>query len=113
MSAAALLEEAVRRGDPPAAGACAIMNDRVVYESAHGCDPDSIFDVASITKLAATTLAIAALIEDGELELDDPISNWIPSMRDITVRELLGHRSGLPAWRAFFDAVVMQLPSLF
>jgi CubicO group peptidase (beta-lactamase class C family) len=108
----ALLEDAVRRGDPPAAAACAILDRRVVHESAHGASVDSVFDVASVTKIAATTLAIASLVRGGEVALEAPISRWLPwpGAADATVRELLGHRSGLPAWRTFF---VPAIPLVF
>lgn len=97
-----LLDEAVARGDPPSACACAIRDGAVIHESAHNASVESVFDVASITKIA-TTLAIASL----ELDLD------AEAHRGATVRELLGHRSGLPAWRPFFAPVMQELPELF
>lgn len=108
-----LLDAAVASGDPPAASACVIASGSVVYESAHGASPDgrevhaeSVFDVASITKIA-TTLAIATLVERGEIELDAPLGRWLPEFgvngkERVSVREVLGHRSGLPAWAPFF-----------
>lgn len=62
--------------------------------------PDTIFDVASITKLFTATV-LMALVEDGLLELDAPIAEHLPSFatgdrRSVTLRLLLSHISGLP-----------------
>jgi serine-type D-Ala-D-Ala carboxypeptidase len=68
-------------------------------------NPDStIYDLASLTKVVATTSAIMALYDDGIIHLDDRVSHWIPSfsggLKDsVTIRELLTHHSGLPAGR--------------
>jgi CubicO group peptidase (beta-lactamase class C family) len=61
---------------------------------------DTIFDVASITKVMAATPAIMLLIERGKVELDAPVSTYIPEYKGdigkITVRQLLTHSSGFP-----------------
>lgn len=64
---------------------------------------DSVFEIASVTK-PFTATAVMMLAEDGKLKLEDSISKYIESTpsawKDITVRELLSHTSGLPgvAW---------------
>ncbi len=74
-------------------------------ESAPSVDPDStIYDLASLTKVVATTSAIMALYDEGVIHLDDRVSRWIPSfsggLKDsVTIRQLLTHRSGLPPGR--------------
>src|SRR5690606_36851249 len=67
----------------------------------------SVFDLASVTKVAATTLAVTRLVHDRALELDGPVARWLPAFgargkERVTVRELLGHRSGLAAWAPLF-----------
>lgn len=66
--------------------------------------PDTVFDVASVTKLFTTTLAVQ-LAERGALGLDDPVARHLPEFAAedpdkaaVTVRHLLVHRSGLPSW---------------
>ncbi len=64
---------------------------------------DTRFDMASVTKVMATTMAVMMLHDRGELDLDAPVSSYLPSFtggdRDqITPRHLLTHRSGLPQW---------------
>jgi len=63
---------------------------------------DTIYDAASLTKVLATAPAIMILVERGQLELDKPVSNWIPEFtggerEKITLRHLLTHTSGLPS----------------
>ena len=67
--------------------------------------PDrSVYDLASLTKVIGTTTAIMLLYDEGKLRLDAPVSTYIPEFSggakdDVTVRDLLTHRSGLPAGR--------------
>ena len=70
-------------------------------------DEDIIFDVASLTKVLVTTPAIMLLQEAGELSIDDPVADYIESFRDteklcITIKDLLTHSSGLPAWAPLY-----------
>ena len=67
--------------------------------------PDTtVYDLASLTKVVATTSAIMALYDDGVIHLDDPVVKWVPQFTggkkdDVTIRELLTHHSGLPPGR--------------
>jgi len=71
--------------------------------SSPSVSPDStLYDVASLTKVVATTSAIMALYDDGVLSLNDRVSRWLPAFSGgakdrVTIRELLTHRSGLPS----------------
>jgi serine-type D-Ala-D-Ala carboxypeptidase len=65
---------------------------------------ESLYDLASLTKVVATTTALMVLFDQGKVELDAPVSRYIPAfsggLKDrVTVRHLLTHRSGLPAGR--------------
>jgi serine-type D-Ala-D-Ala carboxypeptidase len=69
---------------------------------------DTVFDLASLTKVLATTPLIMRLIERGGLGLDDQVSTYVSLWRDehgaapVTIRDLLAHCSGLPAHHAFY-----------
>ncbi len=68
---------------------------------------DTIFDLASLTKVLATTPLVMQLVEQGSLGLDDPVAQHLETWRgsdreQVTVRDLLAHASGLPAWLPFF-----------
>ena len=63
---------------------------------------DTIFDMASVSKLFTTVVALQ-LVEEGLLDLDAPVASYIPEFaqngkQDVTVRQLMTHTSGLPAW---------------
>ncbi|MCC6243959.1 MAG: serine hydrolase, partial [Gemmatimonadaceae bacterium] len=68
---------------------------------------ESIYDLASLTKVVATTTALMVLYDQGRVSLDAPVSRYIPEfaggLKDqVTVRHLLTHRGGLPAGRALW-----------
>jgi len=110
---AAVLEAGLREHVAPALSAVVMAGGDVVHWSWHGeaqVQPHSrrlgasdLFDVASLTKVMATTTLAAVMVELGELVLDAPAARWMPELAGekdaITVRHLLAHASGLPAWR--------------
>jgi serine-type D-Ala-D-Ala carboxypeptidase len=74
----------------------------------------TIFDLASLTKVVATTTAILQLVEAGRVDLDAPAWTYLPGFgrvgkRAITVRHLLTHTSGLPAIRHFYKRLLGQM----
>lgn len=75
------------------------------------CRRDTIFDLASLTKVIATASTTMALIGRSRLALDQPVSEWLddwrtPERAGIVVRHLLDHSSGLPAHARFWEAGV-------
>lgn len=74
---------------------------------------DTIFDLASLTKPLATTFAVMLLVQEGKLRLDDRVSRVFPNFgvhgkSQVTFRHLLSHRSGLPAWRPYYQDVLRE-----
>lgn len=72
---------------------------------------ETIFDLASLTKVMATTTAVMLLVEEGSLALDDPVAKVLPTFAErekegVTLRHLLTHSSGLKPWRAFHEAIL-------
>ncbi len=109
----ALVQDGVRRGVYPAA-ALIVGNSRTILhargfghftwsDGSASATPDStLWDIASLTKVVATTPAAALLVDRGRLQLDAPVQRYLPRFigRDkeqVTVRMLLDHTSGLPA----------------
>lgn len=75
--------------------------DRVTYARAFGdARLDTIYDLASCTKVVATTTAVMKLVEEGKLSLDDPVGKFLKPLegRPMKIRDLLHHCSGLPAY---------------
>ncbi|MCY3487974.1 MAG: serine hydrolase [Bacteroidetes bacterium] len=84
------------------------------YRSRRRMLPESVFDLASLTKVVATTTASMLLYERGQLDIDAPVSRYLdafntPERQSITIRHLLTHTSGLPAWRPFYlDGIIAR-----
>ena len=71
---------------------------------------DTIFDVASLTKPVVTTTLLLMMQEKGRLKLNDPVQIHLPEFsgrgkKQITLRHLLSHVSGLPAWENLYESV--------
>lgn len=107
-----VVEHAIREGRTPGAVVVIGSRDRIIYRKAFGnrsLDPavavmteDTIFDLASLTKVVATSTAVMQLAEKGKLRLDAPVATYWPAFRKngkagITIRQLLTHYSGLKA----------------
>ena len=115
---ARLLNEAVNAGTVPGAVALVRVRGEVVWHQAFGLagaapepramTPETIFDLASLTKpLVGATLTLA-LVDRGVLSLDDEISAVLPELKQakrkgVTFRRLLSHTSGMPGWRPLYS----------
>ncbi|MDZ7719447.1 MAG: glycoside hydrolase family 3 N-terminal domain-containing protein [Balneolaceae bacterium] len=78
------------------------------YSKTKAVRENGVYDMASITKIMATTTAMMKLVDEGKVSLDDPISKFIPEFnegkkKEITIRQFLLHTSGLPAYRIYVD----------
>ncbi len=111
-----LMNELIVAGRMPGAVLLVARHGNVVWREAYGSaelEPtprpmsvDTLFDLASLTKVLVTTTATMMLVERGEFRLDQPVAYYVPAFAeqgkgDITLRQLLTHQSGLPAWRDF------------
>jgi uncharacterized protein YbbC (DUF1343 family)/CubicO group peptidase (beta-lactamase class C family) len=105
-----IVRDAIHDGQIPGAVVLVWHDGQVVYRKAFGnraLEPrrepmtvDTIFDIASLTKVVATTTAVMQLVQKGEVRVNDPVTKYIPEFAengkdDITVRNLLTHFSGL------------------
>jgi len=107
---APVVEGAIARRELPGAVVLVGRGDDIIYHHAFGdraVEPareamteDTIFDVASLTKVVATTTSVMQLVEQGSIRLNDRVTQFIPEFgkngkSDITIRQLLTHTSGL------------------
>jgi CubicO group peptidase (beta-lactamase class C family) len=112
---------------PPHSGACvlAINGGEVVFEHAYGladvqgktaCTPETNFRLASVSK-QFTAAAVMVLVDRGKISLDDRLTKFFPGFpaygNNITVKHLLNHTSGLPAYEELIPkGTTLQLDDL-
>jgi len=103
------MQTAIRDGMIPGGVLIVGHQGRIVHRKAYGARAvlparesmtlDTIFDIASLTKVAATTPAIMKLFEQGKIRMTDPVTAYLPEFQgghsEITVRDLMTHFSGL------------------
>jgi serine-type D-Ala-D-Ala carboxypeptidase len=112
-----LLQQHIDAGEFPSAVYLVGERSQIIYEDVLGysvVEPyrvanklDTIYDLASLTKPLVTALLCSRRIELGELTLDSSVAHYLPEFdrtdkQMITIRELLTHTSGLPAWRPLY-----------
>lgn len=99
---------------------------KVVYDRAYGrmtydvdaapVELNSIYDLASLTKVTATTIAVMKLVDAGKIRLDDPLSRYLPYLKKtnkkhITIRQALSHIARLQAFDNYWkDAQIVENP---
>ncbi len=116
----AVVDSLVQIGlDKKAYPGCQVLiakNGNVIYRKAYGYSDywhkqpvrnDDLYDLASVTKVAATTLAVMKLYDQGLVHLDEPLSNTLKYLehsnkKKITIREVMTHQAGLVAWIPFY-----------
>ena len=124
----AVIEQAIAARQIPGAVLLVGRGDQVLYQKAYGmralvpeAEPmtlDTVFDMASVTKVVATTTSVMMLVEDGKIRLNDRVAAFIPDFGrygkgGITIRHLLTHVSGLrpdldlgdDSWRSYEEAI--------
>jgi len=113
-----VIGKAVDRGELPGAVVLAHQDEQLHYEDVFGAaclSPErhetrlnTLYDLASLTKVMATTSAVLLLVNDDKLKLDQPVVDLLPAFAErgkseITLRHLLTHSSGLRPWRAYYE----------
>ncbi|WP_240689209.1 beta-lactamase family protein [Ammoniphilus sp. YIM 78166] len=110
-----LLNQAIQENQIPGAVVLVQHKGKIVKHQAYGyaldyegkrqeMKEDTIFDVASITKVFTATV-LMKLYEEGKVRLDDPVSKHLPEFahKGVTLRHLLTHTSGFPAWIPLYE----------
>jgi CubicO group peptidase (beta-lactamase class C family) len=81
------------------------------YSESPFVNNESLYDLASLTKILSSSLAIMDLVSQGKLNLDLKIEDYLPETKgsnkaNLVIREMLAHQSGLPAWIAFYKETI-------
>ncbi len=115
-----LVETGIKEGAFPGCQVVILKNGKTMYDKAFGTftgdrempvTPESIYDIASLTKTSGTLLAIMKLYDRGLFNLADKVSKYLEEFKgtdkeNITIRELLYHESGLPSSIAFYQRAI-------
>lgn len=77
------------------------------YDSIHPVRNSDIYDLASVTKIAATTLSVMKLQDEGKIDIDQRLQHYLPYLRGtdkgaIVIRDLMAHQAGLQAWIPYY-----------
>lgn len=111
-----LAAEAIAAKATPGCVVLVAKEGRIVYEKAFGkhtyagerqVKTSDVYDLASVTKIAATTLAVMKLYDEGLIDLRSPLSCYLPDLagsnkENLTILEVMLHRAGLPGWIPFY-----------
>jgi CubicO group peptidase (beta-lactamase class C family) len=99
---------------PPWAGGAQAIGHFTYEPDSSRVEPGTIFDLASLTKVLATTAAVMRLYDRRQLALDAPLAEWLPEFAAsdlsdtrrlrVTLRMLLDHSSGLPGYARLFES---------
>ncbi|MEL6864490.1 MAG: glycoside hydrolase family 3 N-terminal domain-containing protein [Bacteroidota bacterium] len=117
-----LVEEAMRTKATPGCVVLVAKDGKVVHHKAYGYHTYSkrtkvaksdIYDLASITKIAATTLSVMKLHEEGQINIYHALSDYLPELKntnkaDLSIYDIMGHRAGLKAWIPFYEQTVTK-----
>jgi uncharacterized protein YbbC (DUF1343 family)/CubicO group peptidase (beta-lactamase class C family) len=126
----AMIQDAIQTNLIPGAVVVVGHNNEVVFQKAYGLrslaptrepmEMNTIFDIASLTKVTATTPSLMRLFEQGKLRIDDPVIKYLPEFQggksDLTIRLLMTHFSGLapdvdlvPKWTGYQTGIEKAL----
>ncbi|MDZ4801830.1 MAG: DUF1343 domain-containing protein [Bryobacteraceae bacterium] len=125
-----VINEAIRTDRLPGAVVLVGHKDEIVYQKVYGnratvpareaMTANTVFDVASLTKVVATTSAMMRLVEQGKVRMNEKVTTYLPAFQggisDITVRNLLTHYSGMrpdldlePEWSGYETGIAKVL----
>ena len=110
----------IAKGAYPGCQVLLAKDGKVFYHKAFGhpqyndtlkVDNNDLYDIASVTKVAATTLAIMKLYEQGKLAPEDSLGKFLTYLTGsnksaLSIRDIMTHRAGLQAWIPFYKAVI-------
>lgn len=108
--------KAIRAGAMPGCQVLVAKDEKVIYDKAFGTHTyidtthvttNDLYDIASVTKIAATCLATMSLYENGKIDINQRLSKYLPATKnsnkkDIIIKDMLAHQAGLQAWIPFW-----------
>ena len=115
-----IVADAIAKKAFPGCVVLAVHNGKILYNKAFGnyeygsssaMNVESIFDLASVTKISATTVAIMKLYEQGKLDLKKRLGNYLPAVRgtnkaSLQIEDILLHQAGLVPFISFYKETI-------
>lgn len=110
----------IKGGGFPGCVVLAAKNGKIFYEKAFGkmnydtpepVTPETIYDLASVTKILATTISVMKLYDEGKIKLHGTLGDYLPwvkgsDKKDLTIEDIMLHEAGLVAWIPFYKATI-------
>jgi beta-N-acetylhexosaminidase len=111
-----LMNDAIAKGAMPGARILVSKDGKIFFDKSYGhltydkskaVQTNTVYDVASVTKIAATTLAIMKLYEDGKIDLDAYVGKYVKRLQGtdkgyLKIKDILLHQAGLVSWIPFY-----------
>lgn len=116
-----IASDGIAQGAYPGCQVLVARNGQIVYLKSFGnlsyapdappVTPETIYDLASITKIAASVPAIMYLVQSGKISLDGRVGEYLPQAKgsnkeNLTIRDILTHRAGLQPWIPFYQSTI-------
>ncbi|MEZ5058046.1 MAG: glycoside hydrolase family 3 N-terminal domain-containing protein [Saprospiraceae bacterium] len=117
----AIAKEAILQKVAPGCVVLVAKDGKIIYEKAFGTPTydkgdlpegtNAIFDLASITKTAATTIALMRLQDEGKFDINAKLVNYLPGLdttnkKDLVASDVLAHKAGLKSWLPFYKSTL-------
>jgi len=111
-----IVEKMIKTEAAPGCQIMGVKDGKIFFNKAYGkhdykgsqkVELNDIYDVASVTKILSTSLAMMKLYEQGEINLLNPLKSYLPDIDtsnkgDLIIEDVLAHHAGLPAWIPFY-----------
>ncbi len=111
-----IARDAIAKGATPGAVVLIAKDGKIVYHKAYGnytytdaepVNKESVFDMASVTKICATTISVMRLYDDGKLDLKKKLGDYLPWVKgtnkeNLSIENILLHQAGLVAYIPFY-----------
>lgn len=115
-------KKAIKVGATPGCQIVVLKDGNIVYDKNFGyttytsnkaINSQTIYDLASVTKVAATTLALMKLYEQNEIDLNHTLKKYIPYLKgtevgNLVLKDVLAHQAGLPSWIPFYKVSIVD-----
>ena len=112
-----IIQEMFDKNAAPGCQVLAAKNGKIFFQKSYGYHtPDKkkkvsdndVYDVASVTKILATTISLMKLHDENKLNLREPLKKYLPQLDTtnkggLIIEDVLAHHSGLPGWIAFYE----------